>query len=102
MFRVLPAPHHPPVRSRGTPPSPRRPRRTVTVVNRDIEHEFSYHPPTGDEQIRRHETIRAATKDLAHQYDQLPDGREKDLAITALREALLWANAAIACEQPQP
>jgi hypothetical protein len=38
---------------------------------------------------------------VADYWDKhLPPGRELSLALTALQEALMWANAAVACEQP--
>ena len=42
-------------------------------------------------------SVRAACRDLGHQFNSdLPPGREKELAITKLEEAMFWANAAIA------
>ena len=66
----------------------------------DIENRFSYHPATTPERVGAHESVRAECKSLAHQIDVLvPDGRHKALALTALEEAMHWANAAIACQE---
>ncbi|QFG08855.1 hypothetical protein PBI_MALAGASYROSE_5 [Mycobacterium phage MalagasyRose] len=69
----------------------------------DIEHRFSYHPATTDERRAQHEAVRDACKRLAHALDRLvPVGRQKSLALTAVEEAMHWANAAVACEVPAP
>jgi hypothetical protein len=44
------------------------------------------------------ELNRASVMVLAEIWDQaLPPGRETECALTALQEALMWANAAVAC-----
>ena len=62
----------------------------------DIDNRFEYHAPDDDKRVV-HEEVRAACLRLATQLnDDLPDGREKSLAITKLEEVMFWANAAIA------
>lgn len=62
----------------------------------DIEKNFTYHAPKGD-QISRYTEIRQNAKLTAELIDHLcPDSREKSLAMTKLEEAVMWANAAIA------
>jgi hypothetical protein len=62
----------------------------------ELHRRFTYVPPTGTK-VHKHEEARSNTLDLATVYDVLlPDSREKSLALTALQEALMWANAAIA------
>lgn len=62
----------------------------------DIDNRFNYHPPSGG-RVAVHESIRAACRDLAHQFDRdVPPGREKALAMTQLEQAMFWANAAVA------
>ena len=61
-----------------------------------IENNFTYHPPTGD-QDERYTAIRAAAKSLALLIaDKTPYSREQSLALTNLEQAVFWANAAIA------
>jgi hypothetical protein len=62
----------------------------------DLDNRFTYHSPK-DNQPARYEGIRAYARNLAGFInDNAPDSREKSLAITALEEAVFWANAAIA------
>jgi hypothetical protein len=62
----------------------------------DLMRRFTHHPPKGD-QVVRYGEIRRQARDLAATIDELaPDSREKSLAVTALEEAVMWANAAIA------
>ena len=61
-----------------------------------IEKNFSYHQPKGD-QPERYEAIRDEAKKLAYVISNLcPDSRERSLALTKLEEAIMWANASIA------
>jgi hypothetical protein len=69
-----------------------------TARTNDIENRFRYHPPT-PETVAKHEAIRSAIKTTAHFVaGQIPPGRHASLALTALQEAMMWANAAIACD----
>jgi hypothetical protein len=64
----------------------------------DIDNVFSYHPPTGPAQVETYEDIRTSGRQFAHIIDEMvPDGAEKTLAIRKLQEAVMWANAGIAC-----
>lgn len=66
-----------------------------TFIER-IERNFMYHPPKGD-QIERYQQLRDKAKELAHLINTAcPMSREASLAMTALEEAVMWANAAIA------
>ena len=57
---------------------------------------FTHHPPHGD-QADRYTTIREHAMLLAMTIEELcPPSREKSLAQTAVQQASMWANAAIA------
>lgn len=62
----------------------------------DLENRFTFHPAK-EEQAGKYEGIRAAAKGFAkHVCEVTPASREQSLAITAIEEAVFWANAAIA------
>jgi hypothetical protein len=61
---------------------------------------FTYHPPTGDK-VGRHEFLRDECHVLArHIKANTQVGREQAVALTKLREVMMWANAAVALEKP--
>lgn len=63
---------------------------------------FTYHAPFGN-QPARYNGIRAEGWRLAQQIvDNTPPSREQSLAITAVQEAVMWANAAIAINEKAP
>lgn len=63
---------------------------------------FTYHKPT-EYQVPKYEAIREIAKEFAlFVEDQCPDSREKSLAITAIQESVMWANAAIAIHDTEP
>ena len=68
---------------------------TEEMRNR-IEKTFSYHPPK-DDQPQRYVVIRDAAKGLATLIVTcVPPSRELSLALTALEEVVMQANAGIA------
>jgi hypothetical protein len=67
-----------------------------TVDQAEIDRRFDYHAPDAGKKVL-HETARSQAKATAEEWaEMLPESREKSLALTALEEALFWANAAIA------
>lgn len=62
----------------------------------DLDQRFDHHPPS-PAKVELHEQVRAAHKAVAMAVVALtPASREQFLALTALEESLMWANAAIA------
>lgn len=63
---------------------------------------FTYHKPE-EEDHEKYESIRAKGKALAAQIEACcPYSREKSTAIAKTREAVMWANSAIACNPKTP
>ena len=66
----------------------------------ELKNRFSYHPPKSQEVAQSHEFIREMCLELAKSISAVvPPGREQALALTAVQEAMMWANAGIACNQ---
>lgn len=62
----------------------------------DLATRFMYHAPKGD-QPAMYEALRAKGYELAILVvESTPECREQSLALTAIEEAVMWANAAIA------
>ena len=62
----------------------------------EIHSKFTYHPPT-ESQIPVYKELRERFRDLAYfMADVCPESDELKLALDRLREASMWANAAIA------
>ena len=61
-----------------------------------VVNDLGFHAAT-DITRPKHEEIRAAGISMAHTYLAIcPPSRELSLALTALQEAQMWANAAVA------
>jgi len=68
----------------------------IPITQDDLNNRFGFHPAT-PETGPMHEAVRGNCLALASTLNSLvPDGREKSLMITALEEAMMWANAGIA------
>lgn len=63
---------------------------------------FAFHPateitgPLHDEIRKQHQEMAAWILDF------VPPGRHQSLALTALQESMMWSNAAVACDTPNP
>ena len=67
------------------------------IVHEDIENWFTYHSPS-TEQLPKYQAIRDAGKSLAHTIlINTPTSADQTAAIRKVREAVMTANAAIAC-----
>ncbi|MGM1047615.1 MAG: DUF7681 family protein [Bacillota bacterium] len=65
-------------------------------MNEQIENNFKYHAPKPG-QPEKYTAIRDKAKELAYLIDaEVPNSREKSLALTNLEQAIMWANAAVA------
>lgn len=70
----------------------------MAIGKLDLLRRFAYYPASADGvKAEAHEEVREVCGKLALFLDgRVPDGREKSLAITALEEVMMWANAGIA------
>lgn len=65
----------------------------------DLNHIFSYHAPTGQEQLDKYQKLRDAAKAFAQAIeDNSPACADQTAAIRHVREAVMTANAAIALD----
>jgi hypothetical protein len=68
----------------------------------EIENWFTYHAPT-PAQLEGYTAIRDKAKELAHTINtHAPESADKTASIRQLREAVMMANASIACHVPAP
>lgn len=64
-----------------------------------IEHWFTYHPPRNVLETHAYEAIRVAGKMFAMTIVlQAPPGPDRTTSILRVREAVMLANAAVACQ----
>lgn len=67
------------------------------VDNNELIERFRHHPPSDSAVVSAHQTIRGVCQNAAVWMNvHLPESREKSLALTALQEAMMWGNAAVA------
>lgn len=73
------------------------------LARRDVAERFRFHPAT-PATGPKHEEVREQHRTLAlWVLANLPNSRERALALTALQESMMWANAAIAIHtKPEP
>jgi len=69
----------------------------MTITKDNIANWFTYHSPTPD-QLPRYQKIRDKAKELAEVIvDNTPSSADQSASIRLLREAVMTANASIAC-----
>lgn len=69
----------------------------------DIADRFRFHPGTAITGPKHDEVRRKLRTVALWVLDDVPDSRERALALTALQEAMMWCNAAIAIHtEPEP
>lgn len=67
----------------------------------DLANRFQHHAPHGD-QAERYGRMRGQMQSLAEfVVMNTPACREQSLALTKLEEAMMWANAAVARNEPR-
>ncbi len=70
------------------------------ITKEEIANWFTYHTPTGD-QPERYVKIRESAKNLAETIVACtPPSADQTAAIRKVREAVMTANASIACAKP--
>jgi hypothetical protein len=66
----------------------------------ELDKRFTYHAPKGD-QPERYTALRASARLFAMAIvSNTPESREQSVALTHLETAVMWANAAIARNEP--
>ena len=69
------------------------------ITDTDLLNWFTYHSPTGNQPIQ-YAKIREAGYNLANVIlNETPPSADQTAAIRKVREAVMTANAAIACEE---
>lgn len=68
------------------------------AMNDALDNWFTHHPPESPGVVAVYQSIRNGGRELAEVIaDECPAGRERDIALDKVREAVFWGNAAIAC-----
>lgn len=66
-----------------------------------VSNDFSFHPAT-DMTAEIHDATRQKFANMAHWVvDNIPPGNAREQSVNRLREAMMWANGAIACDSNQ-
>jgi hypothetical protein len=68
-------------------------------TKKEMDNWFIYHPPKTNEDVIRYQKIRDKAKEFAELVIKLtPPCADQSAAIRKIREAVMTANAAIACD----
>lgn len=74
---------------------------SVTTSDKELENWFTHHPPANEGVAQVYQEIRNGGLELAKLIvDECPRSHERDEALRKVREAVMWANAAVACNLP--
>lgn len=69
----------------------------MSITKENLDNWFTYHTPTPD-QLPKYEVIRSKARELAQVIiDNTPSSADQSASIRLLREAVMTANASIAC-----
>lgn len=73
------------------------------VTDDQLDNWAAHHPPSSPAIIDGHERIRGAAREfMALVQDVVPECPDKTVALRAIRDAMMQANAALACNQGRP
>lgn len=68
------------------------------MTREDLERWFEYHPPKSAHQAETYIHLRKSALAFAIEVaNNTPSGNDQWIAITHIRSAIMWANAALAC-----
>lgn len=68
-----------------------------STVNFELANRFKHHPPREQHVVDKHEQVREIIMNAVDELEKIvPGGREQALMITAMEQAMMWANAGIA------
>lgn len=85
------------------PAPPRRDHQGGPPSEAELRKRFFYRPPRDEEAKIHHGIVSEMTFDLAKKLCRIcPPGRNLSLALTALEDVRMRANAAIAVDDPRP
>lgn len=69
----------------------------MKITQEEIDNWFTYHPPSGKQAVN-YEALRSSARQFANVINRLvPDCADKTHSLRVLRDSVMWANAAIAC-----
>ena len=87
----------------GTDEGPVTPSRGRVPTREELVRRFTYQKPRDAQAVKNHKTVSTLTLALAIDLCKVcPPGRNLSLALTALEEVRMRANAAIAVDDPRP
>lgn len=71
----------------------------MPITLEHLDHWFTYHPPPNQEHVDAYENVRSAGLRFARTIlENTPPSADQTDAIRKVREAVMTANAAIACD----